>query len=178
MPAWDGGETGFGSRKKPVWPKIAAVILEHDADPFSFVRAQFVGVRRAEPPKPNQMHSEQAVRRWQTFEHEARETLKSSITSDLNQIDITVLPLVRNLGWERRKALDYALRDPKCGASPLVRYLTALSESLPIAERFRERALLQYMFQTADYDALIGEKIPDGLRDEAQQVRARVAGQS
>lgn len=177
MPEWDGGVNGFGTNKRAVWPKIAAVIVENDADPFTFIRAQFNGVRRSEPPKPNQLYGTAAITRWQQFHFQAKEALRRSLASDQNQIKVHVLPFTVNLKWETRKALNYVLRDVKCGASPLVRYCTAVREQLPVADVFRERALLQYMFQMADYDELIGEDIPQELKAEARQIRQRVAGQ-
>lgn len=177
MPRWDGGEDAGGTRHKPVWPKIASTIIECEADPFSYIRAQFVGVRRADQPKPNQMHSPLAVSRWQQYQYQAKEALRRSVESDLNQIRTHVLPFTVNLKWETTKALDYVLRDSKCGASPLVRYIVAVRESLPIASAFRERALLQYMFQMADYDETLGDQIPQELKDEARQLRQMVAGQ-
>jgi len=177
MPRWDGGETAHGSTHRPVWPRIAAVIVAQDADPLQFIRAQFVGVRRATPPRPNQLYNEEAVARWQNYRFKAQQNLERQVASDLNQIKVHVLPFTVNLGWDYRTALAYVLKDRRCGASSLVRYCAAVAESLPIAAAFRERALLQYMFQMADYDSLLGNKVPQELRAEAAELRELLVGQ-
>ncbi len=180
MPYWDGGdmdESGYGTRKRSVWPKIAAVIIQHDADPLQYIRAQFIGVRRAEPPRPNTLYNEQALTRWRTYSYHAKERLRQQVASDWNQIRTNVLPFTVNLKWDERSALDYVLRDPKCGASSLARYCAAVAESLPIATAFRERALLQYMFQMANYDDLLGDMLPQELKDEARELKSLLVGQ-
>lgn len=175
IPRWDGDSEGIsGRRSTPVWPKIAETIVRCGADPVQFVRSQFYDGKRARPPYPNQMYSDEAVARWEAFRETAKRNLSQRLTSDLNQIQISVLPLTANLGWDYRRALDYALKSPTCGASPLIRYCVAVKEALPVASEFRERALLQYVFQLDDYDDLIANQIPPELRDDALAIRRRL----
>lgn len=175
MPKWDGDPEGrTGTKTVPVWPKIAETIARCGADPFQFIRSQFYNVRRSKPPYPNQIHSDKAVAHWEQSRLTAREELKHKIESDLNQIHVHTLPFVVNLKWDHVRALDYALRDQTCSASPLVRYCKAIESQLPVASRFRERALLQYMFQMPDYDELLGSLIPAELKAEAVELRRRV----
>lgn len=178
MKQWDGDPQGTtGRRSKNVWPKIAEAIVRCGADPFEYIRAQFFGMKRAGPPAPNTLHNEQAIATWELFRAQSRRTVTHRIESDLNQIKVRVLPFIVNLKWDHNKALDYALRDQSCGTSPLVRYCCAVEANLPVASQFRERALLQYMFQMSDYDDVLGAKIPLELKEEATSIRRQVVRQ-
>ncbi len=177
MLAWDGDPEGLsGSRRKKVWPKIAETIARCDADPFVFIRAQFYAVKRATPPPPNICHGDAAIRCWELFRDTTRRDITNKIESDINQIQIHMLPFTVNLNWSDDKALDYTLRDPNCGTSPLVRYCYAVAASLPVAAEFHERALLQYMFQMSDYDNVLQDRIPSQLKAEARECRRRLVG--
>lgn len=176
IPAWDGDPTGkTGRRTQNVWPKIAQTIVSVGADPFQFIRAQFYNVRRSKPPTPNQIFNAAAIARWEQFRLHARKELEQRVESDINQLQVHMLPLMVNLKWDRSKALNYAIRDQTCGASHLVRYCFAFEAQLPIAAELMERALLQYMFQVSDYDELLGARIPAELKTAATALRARLS---
>jgi hypothetical protein len=177
MLAWDGDPTGIsGQKRKNWWLKIATKVLAIQADPVQFVRAQFYAVKTATPPKPNMFVGDLAVAKYEAYRHQARSDLEHQIASDLNQIQIHLLPFTVNLRWEYTKALEYTLRNQQCGASPLVRYCFAVENNLPVASDFRERALVQYMFQMADYDDVLRNRIPSELKTEAQQLMSSLAG--
>lgn len=178
IPRWDGDPDGrSGTRHQNVWPRVAEAIITCGADPYQFIRAQFHQSKRAKPPYPNQMYSDAAIANWEQFRSRAKEFLQQQIASDFNQIQVHVLPLVVNLKWDDQKALNYVLRSQTCGASSLIRYCQAVAAQLPVAETFRERALVQYLFQTADYDDLLGDKIPAELREEVISLRCSLIGQ-
>lgn len=177
MLAWDGDPTGISGRKTPNWwLRIATKVLAIQADPVQFVRAQFYATRTASLPKPNTFVSDLAVTKYEAFKQQARSDLEHQIASDLNQIQIHLLPFTVNLRWEYAKALDYTLRNQQCGASPLVRYCVAVENNLPVASDFRERALVQYMFQMSSYDDVLRNRIPSELKTEAQQLMSSIAG--
>ena len=177
MLAWDGDPTGkSGKKTKPYWPKIAEHVLRLQADPVQYVRAQFYAAKTAKPPLPNMFIGELAVAKYEAFKVQARSDLEHQIASDLNQIQIHLLPFTVNLGWEYARALDYTLRNPQCGASALVRYCFAVESNLPVAADFRERALVQYMFQMADYDDVLRDRIPSELKTEARQLTSSIVG--
>ncbi len=177
MDAWDGDPTGrSGSRKQNVWPRIAATIARCGADPFQFIRAQFFTIKLAKVPTPNTFYSDAAVQRWELFRDQTKKDLQNQVESDMNQIQIHKLPFTVNLRWPENKALDYTLRNPACGASPLIRYCYAVAASLPVAAEWHERALTQYMFQMSDYDAILQDRIPTQLKGEALECRRRLVG--
>lgn len=177
MLAWDGDSEGLsGRRTTSVWPKIATRIIELQADPFQYVRAQFYATRMSKPPSPNTFVGRSAAAKYDTFKLQARSDLEHRVESDLNQIQLHLLPFTVNLGWDHAKALAYTLRNPQCGASPLVKYCHAVEHNLPVAADLRERALLQYMFQMSDYDDVLKGRIPQELKVEAQQVSSSLVG--
>lgn len=177
MAAWDGDKSGASGKKSSnVWLKIAAKVLALQADPVQFVRAQFHFSKLAKQPWPNSFLGEQAVAKYEAFKQQARSDLQHQIASDLNQIQLHLLPFTVNLKWEYAKALDYTLRNPQCGASALVRYCFAVECNLPVAVDLRERALVQYMFQMSGYDDVLRDRIPSELKTEAQQLTSSIVG--
>lgn len=176
MPQWDGDPTGLtGRRTNNVWIKIASKIAECQADPYVYMRAQFYSTRLDKPPAPNTCHGPAAVERYEAFHLQAKGDIQKKVESDVNQIQIHSLPFVVNLKWSQANALDYALRSPACGASPLVRYCFAAHAGLDeTAAMYRGRALLQYMFQMSDYDDVLATHIPEELRVEAVACRNRI----
>lgn len=178
IPRWDGGYDAATGRtyESSTWLKIAETVLQCGAEPFQFIRAQFYNGRRATTIRPNQIHGEEAIARWTHFREQSRQEVKQRIESDLNQIQVHVLPFTVNLKWEYTRALNYVLRDPSCCVSALVRYCQATAASLPVAAAFYERALVQYMFQSADYDEFIGPQIPEQLRNDAATLRGELIG--
>lgn len=175
MPNWDGGVDHLGRSHGSVWLKIAKQVAILGADPVEYIRAQFSGATAAAIPKPNCMYNDQAVSNWRNYHQIAKERLQFRVRSDINQVHIHLLPLTCNLKWETRKAYDYVLRNKHCTASPLIRYCVAVANELPIAGEFREAALLQYVFQMPGYDELLGERIPEELRQESQVLYSRLA---
>jgi hypothetical protein len=175
MPRWDGGETADGRRCKSVWPQVATTIVRCGADPLNFIHAQFTGVIGGKVPRPNQLHNEAAVMRWENQKETEKEQTKNRIASDLNQISLRMMPLVTNLRWDKAKALNYVLRDQNCAISPLVRYCAAVKASLPIAEQLREHALCQYFVLAATYDQVLGNHIPQELRTEGWNLRNQIS---
>jgi len=174
--AGDAGEDAYGRRKtEPDWVKIARRIIACDAPPLAYVKAQFVGAVPSRPPRANQLYGESALARWEAFRYQSRETLQRKIESDYNQLRVRVLPLTKNMGWEYRRALNYVLKDRSCPVSPMIRYCAAIGELLPVADQLRGMALKQYLFQMDDFDALLGELVPEDFRAEATALKSLMA---
>jgi len=178
MPYWDGGVNKHGTRRQPIWPKVAENILRLNADPLEFIRAQFSTLNNpTQFPKPNMLYNDDAVYRWQVYRDSALRNLRQRVASELNQIRIESMPLVVNMKWSQQKAITYVLRSRSCSVSPLVRYCVCVSEGLDsLAQVFRSHAILQYMFQMADYDVLLGDKVPALLRTDATELKQRLVG--
>lgn len=175
MPRWDGGETADGRNCKSVWPKAALAILQCNADPLDYVRAQFVGTLGHQVPKPNQLYNAEAVNRWQQHAEHKKEQIALKIASDHNQLKIQMIPLTVNLQWSTEKALNYVLRDPRSGVSPVMLYCTAEKAALPIAAQLYDAALHQYFVRAAEYDELLGDLIPERLRQEGWRLRNQLS---
>jgi len=172
----DAGEDAYGRVKtEPDWVKIARVIISRDAPPLAYVKAQFVGAVPSRPPRANQLYGESALARWDAFRYQSRETLHRKTESDYNQLRVRVLPLTTKMGWEYRRALNYVLKDRSCPVSPMIRYCAAIGELLPVAEQLRGMALRQYLFQMDDFDALLGEMVPEDFRVEALALKSLMA---
>lgn len=178
MPQWDGGENRFGTTRKPVWPKIVDTVIEIEADPVQFIRAQFKFVTNpSRYPAPNKLYNKDAKLCWARYRETIKSTIQGEIESDLNQVTINMVSLVEGLNWTNRQALNYVLRDfTVCTVSPLVRFCLARAAELPIAATFKEHALLQYMFQMTEYDACI-QNIPEDFKGEAKALRRKLVGQ-
>jgi len=174
---WDGTSSAnnpWGTSSKPVWPKIAKAIISVDADPLLFISAQFSAINRSSPPRPNQLHTEAAISRWEEYRYRYEERLRQQIDSDINQLQIRTLPFIVNLNWDSAKALNYVLREGDGAVSPLICYCAAVTELLPIATAFKEGALLQYLFQKDAYDRLLPTCVPADLQEEATLLRHRL----
>ena len=176
MPQWDGDPEGIsGRRTSNVWIKIARKIAQCQADPYIYMRAQFYSTRLATPPAPNTLFNDAAVERYHHFHQNAKETITRSVESDDNQVMIHLLPFTVNLKWSFEQAMDYVLRDSSLGISPLVRFCHAVARKLDgAAQLWRDRALLQYLFQIAAYDDVLKDRIPPEFRTEAEACRTQV----
>lgn len=174
MPQWDGGTTPGGRRCKPVWPKIAAKLLEINAEPLSYILAQFQGTGGVEPPRPNQLFNDAAIARWRNYELLVGTMVRQKVQSDFNQVGLHTQPLVGKLGWPYEKALNYVLRDAKIQISPLIRYCQAIAHNLDVANWFRDAALMQYLFQATYYDECVPGGVPADLRADAEAIRRQL----
>jgi len=177
IPAWDGGEDQWGRvHKQPIWPKIAKRLTELNADPESFIRAQFWTARRGRPPVPSYLLSDVAAQRYQEYlKHAVTDTVEE-YEREWASISAHVVTLSDALGWSRDRALRNGLLSKEhVNASPLLRYCVAVALGIDdVAARYHSRALLQYSFQQELYDNAWVGRIPETLRSESVEVRARV----
>jgi hypothetical protein len=178
MASWDGGENQFGTKRRPIWPKIAQAILAMGADPMEFTRAQFWAKQRMsnKPPAPNYLLSPEAQARWDEYQTYARDSVRRRLKADENAIRNGVQPLMIVLGWPRQEAYKYVVRDTRrVSASALYRYVVTLREGLlEDSSSIHDAALLQYVFQRDLYDAEWKGIVPDALRAEATALRTRL----
>jgi hypothetical protein len=180
MPSWDGGEDSWGTKiDKPAWPKIAAKIVELEAEPITYIRAQFRAAKRR-PPTPNQICDAASQERWQSYRQSIKQELANQYDDDVISIQLGVLPLTTTLRWEDSKALRYTLNNVRAvKASALIRYCMAIASGFEdVANYFFNQALLQYVFQQADYDEVWRTRmvIPEPLRLAATELRSRLVG--
>lgn len=182
MPQWDGGEDSFGKRHRPIWPKVAAKIIEYGVDPLDFVRAQFwVNGPSTKPPPPTYLLSEEAIARYGAYRRQATNEACQEFDRGLSEVQGEVVLLTGGeLRWEYSRALRQVLLRSRtgCSASALFRYCLASSEGLAdVCSHFYASALVQYVFRKDVYDAVWGARIPEGLRLEATRLRRRLLGE-
>lgn len=177
MPAWDGGEDGFGVRRRNVWLRIAQVILRHNASPLDFVRAQFYGKQNTRPPAPNQFLNDEAVTTWLNYCSARRQLdeLAREYDNDRRSFFGTVMTYTSGPKWPEEKAVRYALaNDTRVYATPLYRYCVAHKWGFDdFVDFYCERAMLQLLFRS-EYAQVYGEFLPMTLRTAVTDLRSRI----
>lgn len=176
MPAWDGGTTPFGARRKAVWPKIARTILQIGADPLEFIHAQFVAVPTAHLPTPNQLLGDPAISKWNEHRESVRQKLQDSTRSDFTQINLLVIPAMTVLKMSQYDATEYAITTNNPGISPLSRYCVAAHYSIPVDNQLINAAMAQYFVQSDEYDSVLPLQLPATFRQAARQLKTHVLG--
>lgn len=173
---WDGGEDCWGTRRRPVWPRIAAHIIRLGASPFDYVRAQFGGSKDGKVPLPNTFLNAAAVQRYRDYQRVVPDRLRLSLDRELKSIRWCAASMMEGLGWDRVAALDFAVQDQATvRATALVRYCVAVQEGLTeVAAWLREQALLEYLCQADMIDTAWGFCVPEELRVEARTIRDRL----
>lgn len=178
---WDGGEDRHGKVwSTPVWPGIAATIINLQADPLAYIKAQFSLAQSSRPPRPNQLCSHTAVEMWEYYRSQAADQVARQLVANEKAVLAAADPMVAALAWEADRALRYVLNSTAIvSATPLYRYCLGTMKGFPeVATRFREAAMLQYVFQKSAYDASWGGFIPQELQQAAMELRNHLAGGS
>ena len=175
MPRWDGGTDKFGTRHKPIWPKIAKVLLQEAADPWMYMQAQFAAIGRE--IRPNFLYGKAALRNWEQFKAGTAERVEQQLHNDREAVEAHLLPYTQH-GMAFPRALALALGNTTTNsASRLYRYCLAVRNDLPaVAAFFYESALLQYLYQQEPYDAAWGPLLPTPLREFATHTRQSLLG--
>jgi hypothetical protein len=164
MATWDGGYSGH-KEFAAVWPKIAAICLQHQFDPAAYIAAQFAA---SEPlVLPNACCGQLAINRYIADKEGIEKRLRFALTSQFQTLrtESTCRTVSRKLN--DRDAIESVLSDPTLPLSGLFRYGIADRFVYPkIAAKFREPAMVQYMFRRDDYDlAWASLPIPAGFRE-------------
>ena len=149
-------------------------IMEYQA----YIHLQFESRKMTRiPPTPKQCYGKVAHERWQEFQRDSSENADRLKVALRNQQELllgesvglreTVAELSRT--WAEDEIRSYILLDATLELSALFRYGVALESDLHhVADAFRERALLQYMFARSAYDDAWGDRIPPDLRRAAK----------
>lgn len=174
IPAWDGGKDKWGTERTEIWPRLARHLLELNADPLLYMRAQFTYMSRARVPVPTTFFNDEAVAKYHRYCTEWPQSLRSQYDLALLSVQGILGPYVTRMGWAYPRALRSVLSNMvQVIASPLFRYCMAANEGLPdVAAAFHDEALGEYVFQKAAYDEQWGDRIPAELRRDAEEIRA------
>lgn len=174
IPAYDGGEDAFGRTHRPIWPKVLAAIIAAGADPMSFIKAQFALCTHSRPPRVQHLLSELAAGTWEQYRLQLEDQLARRLTAGIAAIGAAANPYIYGLGWEQSRAIRYCLNSTcMVNLTPLFRYCYGIQSGFPeVAARFREEALIEYVFQQTAYDAKWGPFVPADLKSAANALRA------
>jgi len=176
MPAWDGGKDRWGKNHKPVWPKIAKHIVQIQANPIDYLKAQFNYASPGRQPAPNTLTHDNAVKKYDQYMVNIDEKLKRKLELDVESVKNRATLVQHGLGWDFTRALrDALLTHGTVYASPLARYCLATEyEFKDIAARYYNQALVQYVFQKKFYDAAWAGVIPPDFQQHGQKLLERM----
>lgn len=161
---WDGGHAGERTYA-PLWPKLALACIDHQLDPATFIEAQFRGLDKL--PNRSRFEGDAAVRRCLAAVPQLEHELAYAITASRQNLAVQAICRRDMRGLSDRDAVASVLLDPTLDLSGLFRYVIAAQYGYPdVAARFRQAALLQYVFHREAYDR-IWRNIPEELRLEA-----------
>ena len=174
---YDGGTDRWGARHVPVWPKVAAHIAHRGANPIAYIRCQFHNRRQGAPiVKPNQLCSPAAVERFERYRANVHVNLTSALEFESTSIRAEVCILEVTCGKSFIKAVEMAVMNTAAvSASALLRYCMAAEFHLPGAmRRWHDEALIQYVFEMADYNRAWKGWLPDSLQQEGRELVSRM----
>lgn len=176
IPAYDGGTDQFGRNiRRKVWPRLAQTILELHADPLTYIKFHFEQSRRRHPT-PQMLACDAAKKSWYLQQEYTDERVSYALRGETNQLNVMVQSAVKILGWDYDTAMRYYING-RTGVdlSPLFRYCMGVLCGFPeTMARFREPALLQYLFQSRAYDERWGYLVPDDLKADAKGMREKL----
>lgn len=178
---YDGGADPHGRiYPNAVWPDVAATIVGLQADPLAYVKAQFLLATASRPPTPKQLCSVVAAANWEQYRSQVAAQLGRQLIADQNALQAASDPMIVALGWGQDRAFRYCLLSTAmANLTPLYRYCFGAYKGFQdVATRFREQAMLQYVFQQSAYDESWGSFVPLELQQTATELRLHLVGGS
>ena len=179
-PKWDGGVTSSGARTKPIWPKIAKFMLQHNLDPQRCIQYRFMqqsqGLLR--PVLPNQIALRKYLEDYRNMTEELRRGLRTTFDTEKAFCRGRLIVLQSSGDMSLAEALDTVLLNEEYPLSPLFRYTLAReTRRKTVSRRYRRQALAQYLRFPDDYDEIWGDVIPELFRVSARAVVSNIVGQ-
>jgi hypothetical protein len=175
MPRWDGGPDRRGRIHRSVWEEIARSCLEHGLDPRALVEAHFDA--RFIPdglPKPGDLAGGPALRRYREYVDECENPIRVELKCGINHVENSIYERQRTTGEGPLRAAFMVLGGSDHDHFPLLCYCLGLDLHLvAVVEKYHVQALRQYVERRYAYDRVWGEKIPAGLRADADAFFAR-----
>lgn len=177
IPTWDGGTDRWGAHFKPIWPDIARFVLQNKIDPAIYLHVQFAETVGRPSPKPSSLMSKDALLRYQQYLQRAGDVLRQDYERSAHHVQRRLLQLETARGTVEQKTLTVLMDETVVHAEPLFRFCLGFKLGIEkVTARYYQAALHQYVFQQHLYDAAWGtDVIPDKLRQDANQLRARMA---
>lgn len=166
---WDGGQDSrSGAIYKNVWLSIADNCIEHDVDPYTFVKAMFHN--RMKTPWPNMATGEYGIGRYSEYMNpktqlEIKSDIVNSFEAQKARILSTVSRYIHFNKWDEKDSWIIAITDHNEPFTPLFRYSVAKNQGwTDVANEYLIPARQQYKTHRKLYDEVWEEWIPDELR--------------
>jgi hypothetical protein len=175
LPQYDGGTTRAGRNYKPLWPKLAKLILDKQLDVRDYVRATFRSWEGQKHPAPNYLLSAAAMERYEDYKSthplgrgtEVARELK--INADLATTRIEMVKVMQNV--DEHQAQIKTILDPFTELSALFRLCMAVNGGHDnLVPELVNEALAQYISNRDAYDDTWESFIPDLLRQRADDL--------
>lgn len=166
VPHWDGGTGTYGTRYKPVWPKLAERFTALQLDPTAYITWRFNSSQSI--PYPQQLLTPKALACYaQVSSPEALlRKAETEFAVDLGSFQAALAP--RSNFYSPLEAVELTLRDEDvCRATALFRVCFGMLYELPtIWRHYWQAGLLQYRRNRAAYDLIWGDRLPAAMRLE------------
>jgi hypothetical protein len=172
-----------------VWFKIADLVRTRRFDPETYIRRQFAMLPRGgKPPLPTFFMSDKAVANYLVGLIHNEKAIGRAMHIQADQAMRALGELRRSvLKLTGEKAAIRILIDTNVSITSLFRYTMAMdylgknttrdkAAFQKIAERFKEAAALQYVFDSEAYDKVWQTRIPLEFREEAHHIYNRIHG--
>ena len=149
IPQWDGGKDRHGRKHRPIWPRIARMLITYDIDdPERFVLAQF-DAHVDKRIYPTMLLTQDAIEIYHKYAETADDILLSELQRE-NDLFIQLTSACSNDTPESRWRA--VLSDLSNDISPLLRYVIAVSSNLEdVAAKLRSAAVMQFMLDPCGY---------------------------
>lgn len=163
MPKWDGGQTQYGARCTPVWPRLAKSFAAMEIDPRVYIPWAFS--HSGNIPQPNRLLAETAVKLFRET-HTTQALLERAdleFAADLVSFQAALTPALNHMGPAAvRQTL---LNEDVCKSTALFRYCFGVLYDLSeVTSRYFGAAQYQYHTNQPSYDAVWDHRLLTGLR--------------
>jgi len=177
-PQLDGGCSASGRVTTPVWPKLAKFIFENGLHPVFFIRAQFHQCGGRPPLNPLMLTNDKAVQRYKHFVA-SKADIKDLVVARDTQMRAARDAVELNKRFYGPTNIDIyrdVILDNNVDITALFRYVLALQcKQQDLANLWHDAALKQYLYEQDAYDLAWGQMVPAQLKQEAMEIRGRVA---
>ncbi len=173
---WDGGTVKRNGKEvtyRPIWPRLAAFMLEHRLEPAACIAYRCSHVDDGSRLYPNHLLDET----WLKELTASCRVRGSSVAESLrNQVMVCTSAIMdaREEGLTRKQANLFVLLDLSLELSPLFRYCLLRAERLPkSADRFLAGAAVQFLRSPVAYTKHWGKWLPAGFAEMSNEAKQR-----
>lgn len=163
IPRWDGGEDARGVRHRPLWPRIAARLLEAGLSAEVAVAALFDGYHGTQAPRPDLLLRLELLKGAPARAAARHEAVLKAIERE-RQMALAELQRLRSYNLAEKDANRLTITSRR-ELSPLFRFCLAhQTGETDLAADYVEAAFVQYAQEPAAYDQALGSALPDEFK--------------